>query len=89
MQHGCMIIVLFETGYFGKYLNKYNGTYTPVGWDKWIGLVRNSRFYNYTLSYGGRLQRHYDNYYNDYLTDRIANDSVAFFKRSKRLNRSK
>ena len=80
---------MFETGYFGKYLNKYNGTYTPAGWDKWIGLVRNSRFYNYTLSYGGRLQRHYDNYYEDYLTDRIANDSVAFFKRSKRQNRSK
>ncbi|KAK7091796.1 extracellular sulfatase Sulf-1-like [Littorina saxatilis] len=79
----------YKTGYFGKYLNKYNGTYTPAGWDKWIGLVRNSRFYNYTMSYGGQLQKHYDNYYQDYLTDLIANDSVAYFKRSKRLDRTK
>ncbi|KAL8609423.1 hypothetical protein ACOMHN_006610 [Nucella lapillus] len=79
----------YTTGYFGKYLNKYNGTYTPVGWDKWVGLVRNSRFYNYTLSYGGQLHRHYDNYYEDYLTDRIANDSVAFFKHTKHHNPSK
>ncbi|KAK7456546.1 hypothetical protein BaRGS_00039344 [Batillaria attramentaria] len=74
----------YRTGYFGKYLNKYDGERTPVGWDQWVGLVRNSRFYNYTLNYQGSLQKHYDNYYNDYLTDLIANDSVAFFKRSKR-----
>lgn len=75
----------YKTGYFGKYLNKYNGTYVPPGYDKWVGLVRNSRFYNYSLSYNGEITKHLDNYYKDYLTDLVGNDSVAFFKRSKRL----
>ena len=83
-----MYFFLFSA-YFGKYLNKYNGTYVPAGWNKWVGLVRNSRFYNYTLSQDGKLVRHYDNYYKDYLTDLIANDSVAFFKDAKFRDRSK
>ena len=29
----------YETGYVGKYLNYYDGTYVPSGWDEWKGRV--------------------------------------------------
>jgi len=29
----------YTTGYVGKYLNNYDGTYEPPGWDEWKGRV--------------------------------------------------
>ncbi|KAK6960439.1 Extracellular sulfatase Sulf-2 [Biomphalaria glabrata] len=75
----------YLTGYFGKYLNEYDGAHTPQGWQRWFGLIKNSRFYNYSMvDENGVKTRHYDNYYADYLTDLISNESRAFIHDSKK-----
>ena len=74
----------YRTMYAGKYLNQYGRpdaggvSHVPPGWDWWIGLVGNSRYYNYTLSINGKAKHHGDHFATDYLTDVIRRRAISF-----------
>ena len=74
----------YRTMFGGKYLNQYGRKeegghqHVPPGWDWWVGLVGNSKYYNYTLSINGKAEHHGDNYRRDYLTDVLRRQAVKF-----------
>uniref|UniRef100_A0A3P8TQW0 N-acetylglucosamine-6-sulfatase n=1 Tax=Amphiprion percula TaxID=161767 RepID=A0A3P8TQW0_AMPPE len=65
----------YQTFFAGKYLNQYGHAeaggveHVPPGWSYWVGLEKNSKYYNYTLSVNGKAQKHGAEYSKDYLTD--------------------
>ncbi len=47
----------YRTAYVGKYMNEYQGTYVPPGWDRWFAMVGDSnKEGSYTINSGGVLR---------------------------------
>lgn len=80
----------YRTLFAGKYLNQYGfptspgGAHVPPGWDSWLGLVGNSKYYNYAVSKDGVVEHHGQDYAKDYFTDLIANRSYDFLANTTR-----
>ncbi|XP_075968014.1 N-acetylglucosamine-6-sulfatase [Anarhichas minor] len=76
----------YQTFFAGKYLNQYGHSeaggveHVPPGWSYWVGLEKNSKYYNYTLSVNGKAEDHGADYSKDYLTDVLANRSLDFLQ---------
>lgn len=50
----------------------------PPGWDRWLGLLGNSKYYNYGVSRDGTIEQHGEDYATDYFPDLVANYTVDF-----------
>ncbi|KAG7173297.1 Extracellular sulfatase SULF-1-like 2, partial [Homarus americanus] len=74
--------------YFGKYLNKYNGSHIPAGWQEWAGLIKNSRYYNYTIQRNGHFVKYGDQYPKDYYPHVITNEGIQFLEKNRALDPS-
>ncbi|CAL4103343.1 unnamed protein product, partial [Meganyctiphanes norvegica] len=80
----------YSTFFAGKYLNSYGKPeaggvqHIPPGWDSWLGLVGNSRYYNYSLSVNGTKEKHGDDYSQDYFTNVIRKRAYEFFNTAPR-----
>jgi N-acetylglucosamine-6-sulfatase len=70
----------YRTGLFGKYLNGYEGTYVPPGWDRWFA-THDFRYFDYDVSDNGTV-RHFGTDDSDYLTDVISERTEAFIGES-------
>lgn len=73
----------YHTALFGKYLNRYEGTYVPPGWEKWEAIAGSvdpyDQYYNYTLNIDGKLDDR-RNGRGDYSTDALADDAVDYIR---------
>jgi N-acetylglucosamine-6-sulfatase len=69
----------YRTGLFGKYLNGYDRSAVPGGWDYWFGGVRmeGSEYYNYDINDNGTI-RHFGRDSSDYLTDVLSRQTKQF-----------
>ncbi|KJH47428.1 arylsulfatase [Dictyocaulus viviparus] len=70
--------IIYTAHIFRRCSAEYFRNYVPPGWDYWIGLVKNSKFYNYTINLNGNLVKYGAKYEKDYFTDLVTNYSVKF-----------
>lgn len=70
----------YETGFVGKYLNGYDGSFVPAGWSHWGAFTGLPAYYDYKLLRrpGGLVS--FGRAKADYSTDVLAADADAFVR---------
>jgi N-acetylglucosamine-6-sulfatase len=71
----------YRTALFGKYLNGYNTTEIPPGWDRWFAHTNGIDYYDYQINDDGTI-KHYDSTSADYETDVVAKHARTFIGNS-------
>lgn len=56
-----------------SHIFQYKANYVPKGWDWWIGLKENSRYYDYDLSINGSVKHFNDEYLPDLMKEHALN----------------
>jgi N-acetylglucosamine-6-sulfatase len=68
----------YRTGFFGKYLNNYSGTFVPPGWTHWVAFSPVG-YYDYGLTVNGAIEWR-GSVPDDYSTDVLADAAVSFIR---------
>jgi arylsulfatase A-like enzyme len=67
----------YRTGLFGKYLNLYQGTTKPPGWDDWFAFYRPAQYYDYYINDNGTI-KHFGTTAGAYSTDVLSRGTQQF-----------
>jgi len=68
----------YQTALIGKYMNGFNASPVPPGWDHFISFAQdNGAYYGYDLTVNGQIESH-DNAPEDYSTDLFAREAVEW-----------
>ena len=68
----------YRTALIGKYINGYDGSYVPPGWDRWASIFKSPfQYFNYGLNEDGS-PKYYGTAAADYLTDVLSKKAVSF-----------
>jgi N-acetylglucosamine-6-sulfatase len=70
----------YRTALIGKYLNNYQGTAVPQGWDHWFGKF-NDQYFDYDVNDNGTI-RHFGTSDGDYATDVLRSNARHFIDTS-------
>jgi arylsulfatase A-like enzyme len=69
----------YRTGYVGKYLNGYGGSYVPPGWDRWVAFT-NAGYDRYGLNVDGTRRGYRPGNPADYSTDVLTRHARRFIR---------
>ncbi len=73
----------YRTGLFGKYINGYDGSVVPEGWDDWFGRWNdgNGGYFDYDANDNGTI-KHFGTTDSDYSTDVLSRQTEEFIDTS-------